>query len=40
MGGELHGDPHAAAVRKAFETGKTAKTQTLSFLGYGTNVPE
>jgi hypothetical protein len=39
MGGELHGDPQAAAVRKAFETGETAKTQSLSFLGYGTNVP-
>ena len=39
MGGELHGDPHAAAVRKAFEEGKTAKVQTLTFLGYGTNAP-
>jgi len=37
MGGELHGDPHAAAVRKAFEAGKTAKSKTLGFLGYGTN---
>ena len=39
MGGELHGDPHAAAVRKAFNEGRTAKVQTLSFLGYGTNTP-
>jgi len=39
MGGELHGDPQAAAVRKAFETGRTAETQTLTFLGYGTNAP-
>jgi len=37
MGGELHSDPHAAAVRKAFEEGKTAKSETLNFLGYGTN---
>jgi hypothetical protein len=40
MGGELHGDSHAAAVRKAFEEGKTAKSKTLSFLGYGTNAPD
>ena len=40
MGGELHGDPQAAAVRKAFEEGKTAKTENLSFLGFGTNAPE
>ena len=39
MGGELHGDPHAAAVRKAFNEGRTAKVQTLTFLGYGTNAP-
>jgi hypothetical protein len=37
MGGELHGDPHAAAVREAFRAGKTAKSNTLSFLGYGEN---
>jgi hypothetical protein len=39
MGGELHGDPQAAAVRKAFEEGKTAQTQELYFLGYGNSVP-
>ena len=38
MGGELHGDPQAAAVRKAFEEGKTAKVQELYFLGYGNSV--
>jgi hypothetical protein len=38
MGGELHGDPQAAAVRKAFKEGKTAKTQELYFLGYGNSV--
>lgn len=37
MGGELHGDPQAAAVREAFRSGKTAKSKTLSFLGYGEN---
>jgi hypothetical protein len=37
MGGELHGDPHAAAVREAFRSGKTATSNTLSFLGYGEN---
>jgi len=40
MGGELQGDPHAAAVRRAFEEGKTAKSRTLSFLGYGENAPD
>jgi hypothetical protein len=40
MGGELHGDPHAAAVREAFRRGKTAKSKTLSFLGYGKNAPD
>jgi hypothetical protein len=39
MGGELHGDPKAAAVRKAYKTGKTSKSDTLSFLGYGKNAP-
>jgi hypothetical protein len=39
MGGDLHGDPHAAAVREAFKAGKTAKSKTLGFLGYGKNVP-
>ena len=39
MGGVLRGDPQAAAVRKAFETGETAETETLTFLGYGTNAP-
>ena len=39
MGGGLHGDPQAAAVRKAFETGKTAETETLTFPGYSTNAP-
>jgi len=39
MGGELHGDPEAAAVREAFRSGKTAKSNTLSFLGYGDNAP-
>jgi hypothetical protein len=34
MGGELHGDPQAAAVRRAFETGKTSKSEMLGFLGY------
>ena len=37
MGGELYSDPEAAAVRKAFREGKTAKSNTLSFLGYGEN---
>jgi hypothetical protein len=37
MGGELHGDPGAAAVRSAFETGKTSKSEVLSFLGYSKN---
>jgi len=40
MGGELHGDPKAAAVRRAFEEGKTAKSRTLSFLGYGENAAD
>ncbi len=39
MGGELHGDPQTAAVRKAFAEGETAKTQELYFLGYGNSVP-
>jgi hypothetical protein len=39
MGGELYGDPEAAAVREAFRSGKTAKSNTLSFLGYGDNAP-
>jgi hypothetical protein len=39
MGGELHGDPEAAAVREAFRAGKTAESNTLSFLGYGENAP-
>jgi hypothetical protein len=39
MGGELHGDPEAAAVREAFRSGKTAESNTLSFLGYGENAP-
>jgi len=34
MGGELHGDPAVAAVRQAYESGKTKKSETLSFLGY------
>jgi hypothetical protein len=34
MGGQLHGDPGAAAVRRAFETGKTSKSEILGFLGY------
>jgi hypothetical protein len=34
MGGELHGDPQAAAVRRAFETGKTSRSEMLGFLGY------
>ena len=34
MGGELHGDPRAAAARRAFETGKTSKSEILGFLGY------
>lgn len=37
MGGELHGDPQAAAVRRAFETGKTSKSEILGFLGYSKN---
>jgi hypothetical protein len=37
MGGELHSDPDAVAVREAFKSGKTAKSNTLSFLGYGEN---
>ena len=39
MGGELHGNPQAAAVRQAFETGTTARTKELYFLGYGNSVP-
>jgi hypothetical protein len=39
MGGELHGDPEAAAVREAFKTGKATKSEMLSFLGYGENAP-
>jgi len=38
MGGELHADPKAAAVRKAFETGKTSKSEILSCLGYDANL--
>ena len=37
MGGVLHGDPEAAAARRAFKTGKTSKSEILSFLGYGEN---
>jgi hypothetical protein len=37
MGGELHGDPQTAAARREFETGKTSKSEILSFLGYGEN---
>jgi hypothetical protein len=40
MGGELHGDPQAAAVRKAFETGKTSRSEMLSFLGYGEDLSD
>ena len=40
MGGELHGDPQAAAVRKAYKTGKTSKSEALGFLGYGQNSPD
>jgi hypothetical protein len=40
MGGQLYGDPLAAAVRKAFEEGKTAKVQELNFLGFGKNAPD
>jgi len=36
MGGELHGDPNAAAVRRAYETERTSRSEMLSFLGYGT----
>jgi hypothetical protein len=39
MGGELHGDPQAAAVRKAYKTGKTSKSEVLGYLGYGQNAP-
>jgi hypothetical protein len=39
MGGELHGDPQAAAVRKAYKTGKTSKSEVLGFLGYSANAP-
>jgi hypothetical protein len=39
MGGELHSDPQAAAVRKAYKTGKTSKSEVLGFLGYGQNAP-
>jgi hypothetical protein len=37
MGGELHGDPQAAAARREFETGKTSRSEMLGFLGYGEN---
>jgi hypothetical protein len=40
MGGELYADPDVTAVRKAFEEGKTSKSETLSFLGYGANSPD
>ena len=40
MGGELYGDPQAAAVLKAFEEEKTAKAKTLGFLGYGVNTDD
>ncbi|MEH6588215.1 MAG: DUF3604 domain-containing protein [Halioglobus sp.] len=39
MGGELHGDPQAAAVRKAYKTGKPSKSEAMGFLGYGVNAP-
>jgi hypothetical protein len=39
MGGELYGDPNAAAVRKTYETDRTARSKMLSFLGYGTGEP-
>jgi len=39
MGGELYGDPNAAAVREAYETGKISRSKMLSFLGYGTGEP-
>ena len=39
MGGELHGDPQAAAVRKAYKTGKTSKSEVIGFLGYSRNAP-
>ena len=38
MGGELHGDPQAAAVRGAFKTGKSSKSEMLGFLGYSKEV--
>ena len=38
MGGELHGDPQAAAVREAFETGRSSKSEMLGFLGYSKEV--
>ena len=34
MGGELHGDVQAAAVRRGFKTGRKSKAELLSFLGY------
>jgi len=39
MGGELYGDPEAAAAREAFKTGKTSRTEMLSFLGYSKTAP-
>lgn len=37
MGGELHGNPQAAAVREAFKSGKTSRSEILSYLGYSKN---
>ena len=40
MGGELHDDPQAATVRKAYKTGKTSKSEALVYLGYSQDAPD
>jgi len=39
MGGELRGDPQAAAIRRAYETGKTSKSEVQGYLGYSQKTP-